>query len=112
MQPDCERFALAGRGARSDHFCDLFGSGVIFAGKRHGHYQKGAGDSFFKDFLWGGGQDEKEHFCVPGLDDIQGVITGDGWIGGDLIHIEGYLSVPRTWRRVDVGDLSDAVLCR
>jgi hypothetical protein len=25
---------------------------------------------------------------------------------------EGYASVPRTRRRVDVGDLSDAVLCR
>jgi len=25
---------------------------------------------------------------------------------------EGYSSVPRTRRRIDVGDLSDAVLCR
>ena len=28
------------------------------------------------------------------------------------LFLEHYSSVPRTWRRVDVGDLSDAVLCR
>jgi len=35
-----------------------------------------------------------------------------GWLVAITRNKEGYASVPRTWRRVGVGDLSDAVLCR
>jgi hypothetical protein len=46
-------------------------------------------------------------------DEITALMSGDLTLGAREVRFqEGYASVPRTRRRVDVGDLSDAVLCR